>query len=203
MENTDKLRFDVPNKVAFIAMPFGTRNTHIVKENVPKNIDFDLIWKNALQPVLESLGYIAIRADEQGGSVIVKDMLEMLVYADLVIVDISLPNANVYYEAGIRHVAKQTGCVLIGTEWAQPVFDLDQIRQVRYPYPQTKPDKNTISEIKTNLQKGIQYLGNKNSPIYELTEYPNQLNAPNSTAFRETYQQYTNFRLLLSEVRAQ
>ena len=76
-----------------------------------------------------------MRADRDVGALIISEMIQRLALADLVVADVSLPNANVYYEIGVRHAAKRVGCVLIAADWAKPVFDLGQIRQLRFPLP--------------------------------------------------------------------
>ena len=48
-----------------------------------------------------------------------RDMLERLTLADLVVADMTQSNGNVYYEVGIRHGAKEAGCVLISAEWSK------------------------------------------------------------------------------------
>ena len=181
---TDTKQSSIPRKVAFVAMPFGKRSSNIKKDSVPDLVDFDAVWDKAIAPALEELGYDAIRADEQSGSVIIKDMLEQLVYADLVIADISVSNANVYYEAGVRHVAKEQGCVLIGTEWAQPVFDLGQIRQIRYPYGNEDINEIDFQAIKEIIKKGIESLSSSKSPVYELTDYPKPLPLDRASSFK-------------------
>ncbi len=188
-----------PIPIAFVAMPFGTRSSGIDRPGIPKKLDFDMIWDRALAPALEELGYLPIRADEQAGSVIIKDMLEQLVYADIVIADISVPNANVYYEAGVRHVAKEQGCVLIGAQWAEPVFDLQQIRQVRYPYIEETPESNNFERIKESLKSGISQMRMAQTPIYELTDYPEPLSMDRTTSFKQYFREIGFFQ---SKVRA-
>jgi len=190
---------DIPKPIAFVAMPFGTRSSGIDRAGIPKKVDFDMIWDRALAPALEELGYLPIRADEQAGSVIIKDMLEQLVYADIVIADISVPNANVYYEAGVRHVAKEQGCVLIGAQWAEPVFDLQQIRQVRYPYTEEAPESNDYQQIKELLKNGVDQMRVAQTPIYELTDYPAPLSMDRATSFKQYFREIGVFQ---SKVRA-
>jgi hypothetical protein len=102
--------------IAFMVMPFRKRTVTNAPEGDPKEVDFDALWDRAFRPALEQLGYLAVRADMESGSLIIKDMLERLAFADLVLADLTLPNGNVYYEIGIRHVAKKTNCVLISTD---------------------------------------------------------------------------------------
>src|SRR4051812_10211435 len=110
MEQADIHRQLFVRKVAFVAMPFGRRPVEMGTDTV--QVDFDALYEKAIEPALSALNYLCIRADHQEGSVIVRDMLEQLVHADLVIADVTAQNGNVYYEAGVRHAASRTGCVL-------------------------------------------------------------------------------------------
>ena len=89
---------------AFIIRPFGTKN----------GIDFDRTEKKLIRPALEKLeitGGTTGEFIEQGN--IRTDMFEHLLIADLVIADISVHNANVFYELGIRHAFRDKRTFLI------------------------------------------------------------------------------------------
>ena len=79
---------------AFIIRPFGTKN----------GIDFDRVEKELIRPALEKLKLSGGTTGEfiQQGN-IRTDMFEQLLIADLVVADISIHNANAFYELGIRH----------------------------------------------------------------------------------------------------
>ena len=81
----------------FIVRPFGTKN----------GIDFDRVEKDLLRPAMEQAGLTGGTTGEfiQQGN-IRTDMFEQLLIADLVIADISIHNANVFYELGIRHALR-------------------------------------------------------------------------------------------------
>ncbi len=64
---------------------------------------------------------------------IITQMIERLYFADLVLADMTIPNGNVYYEVGIRHAAKEIGCVLLAADWSKQLFDVAQMRTMRYP----------------------------------------------------------------------
>lgn len=157
-------------KVAFVAMPFNTKETGVAPGKGPATIDFDALWNNAIFPALDDLHYYPIRADMQSGSVIIKDMLDQLVHADLVLADITIPNGNVYYEAGVRHAAKAQGCILINADWSRPLFDLGQITQLRYPLERESPSAEDYLAIKTLLINSIPALSDSVGPVYELTQ---------------------------------
>ncbi len=82
---------------AFIVRPFGTKG----------GIDFDRVEGELIAPALEGLGITAHTTEEiaRAGN-IRTDMFERLLLADLVIADISIHNANVYYELGVRHALR-------------------------------------------------------------------------------------------------
>jgi hypothetical protein len=58
-----------------------------------------------------------VRADQDTGALIITQMIERLYFADLVLADMTIPNGNVYYEVGVRHAAKEIGCVLLAADW--------------------------------------------------------------------------------------
>src|SRR5579863_2065821 len=82
---------------AFVVRPFGIKN----------GIDFDNVHAKLIDPALKG-------AEINGGTTgsimeagnIRADMFQLLLLADLVIADISIHNANVFYELGIRHALR-------------------------------------------------------------------------------------------------
>uniref|UniRef100_UPI002148D5AA tetratricopeptide repeat-containing protein n=1 Tax=Tahibacter caeni TaxID=1453545 RepID=UPI002148D5AA len=140
--------------ICFVVMPFGVRETAAAPP-APARVNFDLLWEQALQPALEDLGYRTLRADQDVGTLIINEMLERLYYSDLVIADISIPNANAYYEVGVRHAARHDGCVLIAASWARPVFDLAQIRRIDYDHPHEAVDADAAQKIIATLRDQV------------------------------------------------
>ena len=148
-----------------IQAPQGRRRG---RRGAPGELDCDALWDRVYRPVIESLGYLPIRADADTGSVIVKDMLERLAFAHLVLADVTLPNGNVYYEIGIRHVACQTGCVLLATSWSKQLFDIDQFRSIRYPLVDGLVPESEAASIRATLVEGIRRIKDAKTPWHEL-----------------------------------
>jgi hypothetical protein len=120
--------------VCFMIMPYGRRPTQVeASSNAPGEIDFNALWDRAFAPTIQSLGYDPVRADQDTGALIINQMIERLYFADLVLADMTIPNGNVYYEVGVRHAAKKDGCVLLAADWSRQLFDVAQLRTVRYP----------------------------------------------------------------------
>src|SRR6516165_8717414 len=124
----------MPKPFCFMIMPYGKKPTQAeAGPDIPAAIDFNALWDRAYAPVIDALGYEPVRADQDTGALIVKQMMERLYFADLVLAEMTIPNGNVYYEVGIRHAAKEKGCVLLAAEWSKRLFDTAQFRMVRYP----------------------------------------------------------------------
>ncbi|HBY26580.1 MAG TPA: DUF4071 domain-containing protein, partial [Bradyrhizobium sp.] len=66
---------------------------------------------------------------------------------DLVLADMTIPNGNVYYEVGIRHASQKTGCVLLAADWSKQLFDVVQLRTVRYPLPEGEITPETAAAM--------------------------------------------------------
>jgi tetratricopeptide (TPR) repeat protein len=125
---------------AFIVRPFGPRN----------GIDFDIVQRDLIDP---ALARARITGDTTGQFVeagnIRVDMFEQLLLADLVIADISVHNANVFYELGIRHALRARQTILIRAKVSKPPvertaadevpFDLRTDRYLEYDH--TKPSE--------------------------------------------------------------
>lgn len=125
---------------AFIAMPFGTKPGH---DGQP--VDFNRVYAELLKPALESAGLEVFRADEeQRAGDIRKDMFQELLIADLVVVDLTLDNPNVWYELGVRHALRARGVILVqGPRPTQP-FDIYTDRKRRYSLKDGAPDPATL-----------------------------------------------------------
>ncbi len=187
---SDNTQDTTPRPVAFMVMPFRERSVPSSPEGAPATIDCDALWDRAFRPALEGLGYMAIRADMEVGSVIVKDMLERLCFADLVVADLTLPNGNVYYEVGLRHVAQETHCVLIAAEWSKQLFDVDQFRTDRYPLKDGKVPEDEAGVIKEFLKKVVLKKKDVKTPYHEFITGDKSA----STVFRDQIEEIHKFQ---------
>lgn len=192
----------MPQQVCFMVMPFGKKPTGATRDDVPKEIDFDRLWDAALSPVISELGYLPVRADQDVGGSIVKEMIERLTLADVVVADVTLPNANVYYEIGVRQAAKERGCVLVAADWAEPVFDIAQMRQLRFPLPEGSVTDDTARVIREALIDGIAALREGRSPVYEhVAGYPDAPDPARSEAFADLVKELSEFQSRVTAVR--
>ena len=121
---------------AFIVRPFGTQ----------QGIDFNHVSDRLISPVLKRLNIVGGTTEviARAGNIRV-DMFERLALADIVIADISIHNANVFYELGIRHSLRPRTTILIRaraktrSRAAEVPFDLKTDRYLEYDAD--KPDE--------------------------------------------------------------
>jgi hypothetical protein len=178
-------------------MPYGERDTGIAKDGVPSKVDFDALYEQALQPAIESRGYLAVRADHELSPLIVVDMLERLTLSDLVLADLTLQNGNVYYEIGVRHATDKHNCVLIAADWAQPLFDLAQIRQGRYPLPAGALNAKHYAKARASVERAIDAFALSHSPVHQARDAARA--RPQASVFRDMVEQLAE---LQSKIRA-
>lgn len=113
---------------AFVIRPFG------IKSDLAGNlIDFEKVERELIGPALSQLGITGRTTEEitEAGN-IREDMFQLLATADLVIADISVHNANVFYELGVRHALRDKRTFLIRCEADQFPFDLQTDRYLVY-----------------------------------------------------------------------
>lgn len=122
---------------AFVVMPFGKK-----KGADGHPYDFNAIYFNLIKPALIEAGFEPFRADEEtSAGDILTDMFQELLLADLVIADLSIDNANAFYELGIRHAFRKRGVVHIQAGRAYMPFDIFNVRTLPYHItPEGEPD---------------------------------------------------------------
>ncbi len=154
---------------AFVAMPFG-------KKPGPDGtvIDFNAIYEDLLKPAIEAAGLEVFRADEEQAAGDIKtDMFQELLIADLVVVDLTLDNPNVWYELGVRHALRARGVVLVQGPRANQPFDIYTDRKYRYSLKDGLPDPTTQDSDKAKITEIVKatlesWHGRKISPVFHL-----------------------------------
>ena len=135
---------------AFVVMPFGKK-----KGGDGSIYDFNAIYAQLIKPTLEGAGFESFRADEESTSGdILTDMFQELLLADLVLADMSIDNANVFYELGIRHAFRKRGVVHIQAGRAYMPFDIFNVRTIPYHItPEGVPDPEFLEKDKAAITR--------------------------------------------------
>jgi tetratricopeptide (TPR) repeat protein len=150
----------------FVAMPFG----------VKQGIDFNRVYEDYIRPGLESAGFEVFRADqEQRAGDIRTDMFQELLLADLVVVDLSIDNPNVWYELGVRHALRARGVLLVQSERDYQPFDIYTDRKLHYHLKDGAPDPAQLEQDRAALAEMAKatmesWQGRRISPVFSLLE---------------------------------
>jgi hypothetical protein len=140
---------------AFIIRPFGVKS----------GIDFDRVERELIRPALAELNISGGTTAEfiQQGNIRV-DMFEQLLTADLIVADISIHNANAFYELGIRHALRDKRTFLIRDKGDEVPFDLKTDRYMAYDAGHPAASLPVLIEaLKATLDSQT-----KDSPVFQL-----------------------------------
>jgi len=138
---------------AFIVRPFGLKN----------EIDFDAVEANLIGPALDKLGVTGRTTGEIVGQGNIRtDMFQLLLTADLVVADLSIHNANVFYELGIRHALRDRHTFLLRCNVDKYPFDLQTDRYFTY---KKEAPADSVDALAAALRATIDE-GKTNSPVF-------------------------------------
>jgi len=163
---------------AFIVRPFGEKS----------GINFDKVETDLIAPALDRLdieGRTTGDVIEAGN--IREDMFQLLLVSDLVVADISIDNANAYYELGIRHALREKRTFLIRAKGMVNDVPFD-LRTDRYlAYDPANPAE-TLNALHAGLKATLD-AERQDSPVFrvlpELREQDRSKFLPLPREFRE------------------
>lgn len=146
----------------FLITPFGK------KQNANgETIDFDKVQKKLVEPAAEAAGLKGGTTAPviEAGS-IHEDMFQLIIESDTVICDVSLHNANVWYELGIRHALRRKGTILIkGSICDDTPFDVLTYRHIRY---ETSDPASSANDLANAIKETISTERDSDSPVFKM-----------------------------------
>lgn len=131
----------------FIAMPFSEKT-----EDYPIGF-FKEVQESLLEPAITAAGFEAITARRAGSDVIQSTIVNDLLDADLVVIDLTEHNPNVLFELGMRmHADKPVA--LIRAKGTGPIFDVDNLLRVEEYSPNLWPStvKKDIESLRSHIR---------------------------------------------------
>ncbi len=150
---------------AFVVRPFGLRK-ELTAKGEAYEVDFDRIQRELIDPALLAAGIAGSTTENilQAGN-IREDMFQLLAHADVVIADISLHNANVFYELGARHALRPKRTYMIRYEGAEVPFDIKTDRYLKYDRNQPG---SSVQALADGLKATLADRDGTDSPIFKL-----------------------------------
>jgi hypothetical protein len=168
-------------------MPFGKKS-----DGHGKDIDFDKVYSDLIQPAVKAAELEPIRADsELTGGIIQKAMYERLILCPFAVADLTLWNANVFYELGVRHAVRPYSTISIFAEGTRLPFDLNMVRTFPYGINQDGTLKD-VAKAQNLLLAALNAAkdGVDDSPVFQLVDLPwrgqlEQLSHEKTDVFRD------------------
>ena len=142
--------FQEDKNLIFVLMPFGKNNE---EREYWSNIFFAI--KITIEDVCFNGGILKCsRSDLENELIIMNDICKKIKKANLTIIDISLPNNNVYFELGLACALDKKILLIYNHEYYYELhpddklpFDINQFRYIEY---------HTLSDLERQLQDKIE-----------------------------------------------
>lgn len=149
---------------AFVIMPYGGLDPERVRE-------CKRVYRYLIQDSIDNYDSKAdiIRQDFSGeGGYIVRNVIDNLATADLVVADLSYNNWNVAYELGLRHVMSKYGTVLICNDKTELPYDIMQMNVIIYPANDWIDSAEEISDQITKAIENAMKRIRPDSPVFDV-----------------------------------
>jgi hypothetical protein len=147
----------------FVIRGFGTH-----RDSSGAEINFDQVHDRLIRPAMERCGLEGGTTGQvvEAGN-IREDMFVLIVEADVVICDITIHNANVFYELGIRHALRKKHTVLIKGDPTSDTtpFDLSTDRYLKYP---VHNPSDALDSLVAAIRAGLNGPRETDSPVFKL-----------------------------------
>ena len=146
---------------AFVIRGFGTK-----KDSSGQPVDFEQVQTLLITPALKRCGLEGgTTAEIVDSGNIRADMFALILEADVVICDVTVHNANVFYELGIRHALRKKHTVLLkGDPSADTTpFDLSTDRYLKYP---VGDPASALEALVETIQASLRTNRETDSPIF-------------------------------------
>jgi len=177
-----------PNeRTCYVTMPFG-------KKQSPEGriMDFDRVYLTGIRPAIDAAGLTPVRSDAMptSGS-IQKAIIELLIRADVVVADVTLANANVLYEVGIRFGVSRGVTILVCEEGSQLPWDVSSLVVLPYPADHDGPWEPFVERLSSSIRRGLDN-AETSSPVYTFfptmtVEPPPELASPTAQSTASAY----------------
>lgn len=119
-------------KTCFVVMAIGEQ-THGDKKISSSDLRdrYTGLIKESIESMSEDIR--VIRADDVSSSgSISSDVFKKLIQSDYVVVDLTFPNPNVFYELGLRHAIRNKTILIKGKGSDNNPFDISGLRYIEY-----------------------------------------------------------------------
>jgi tetratricopeptide (TPR) repeat protein len=186
--------------LCFVLMPFGRK-----PDPAGASIDFDAVYRQLIAPAIREAGLEPVRADEEmAGGIVHKAMFERLILCDYAVADLTLANANVCYELGVRHAVRPYSTVLLFASGTRLPFDVQLDRGLPYalsPAGVPADIETTRSRLAERLIAARDAV--TDSPVFQLIEGFPGIDRLKTDVFRDQVRYSERWRQRLAQARTE
>ena len=167
-------------------MPFSKTETCSKEE-------WDGIYKYLFEKTIGTAGYACERSSPIKSGAIIKNIIQQLDTAEIVLADLTGSNANVFYELGIRHALRKR-TIMVAQEGQDLPFDIGGYGVIFYSTDLLGAE-NFANKIHERIEEIEQNPEKSDNPVWdflseEIDEYTKQLETPSE---RIKYEQISDF----------
>jgi tetratricopeptide (TPR) repeat protein len=181
-------------------MPFGRK-----PDATGALIDFDAVYGQLIAPAIEDAGLEPIRADEEmTGGIVHKPMFERLILCEYAVADLTLANANVFYELGVRHAVRPYSTVLLFAASTRLLFDVQLDRGLPYvlsPAGVPADVEATRHQLAERLAQARE--ASTDSPVFQLIEGFPKIDRLKTDVFRDQVRYSEQWKQRLAQARTE
>lgn len=179
-------------KTGFVIMPFSPTQSE-------KN--WTEVYNEVFKPALEECGYVCTRAEPSRGNLIT-DIIENVANSDMVLVDVTDRNANVFYELGVRHALRR-GTIIVSQGSDHVPSDLRGYWHLAYGLRPAEV-KTFKAEVKRIIEEFENNPGQSDNPVSDFLDRTHQssmreVNRENSKKLSALITEYQEIALFLRE----
>jgi len=177
--------------LCFVLMPFGTQT-----DAAGGTIDFDAVYRDLVEPAIREADLEPFRADvEMSGGIIHKPVFERLIFCRFAVADLTMADANVFCELGIRHAIRPSSTVcLVAQGRARLPFDLASSQALSYALTSAgAPDnpeaiREALGERLRHARATSPRNPATNSPLFQLVDGYPDIDRERTDVFRDRVQ---------------
>jgi hypothetical protein len=146
-------------KTCFVIGPIGPEISDIRRHA-------DWLLEGIISPVVTNLGFRAVRADKISiPGMIDSQVINLVIDADLVVVDLSFWNANAFYELALRHMAEKPVIHMIDRSNQEIPFDVKPYRTILFGWTSYKELEQSKDDLEAQMREIVDESHTVDNPV--------------------------------------
>jgi tetratricopeptide (TPR) repeat protein len=159
----------MPAPLCFVLMPLGRKPA-----SGGGIIDFEDVYNFLIAPAVREADLEPLRAEKDPtGKIIHKPMFERLILCPYAVADLTLANANVSYQLGVRQAVRPQSTLFLFAEGARQPLDVEDLPTIQYKLDGACLAAEYIDKAKAAIVKMLREARrrSKQKPIFEILDY--------------------------------